>query len=330
MLDVAGPAEVLIEATGAHGGYEVVFVSADGAAVQSSVGAHIAVRESVARAGGFDTVVIPGCDLAPAQLVTPDALRAVEVLARHARRIVSVCSGAFLLAELGLLDGRRATTHWKLADDLARRYPAVKVDADATWVRDGDVYSSAGGAAVIDLALALVEQDLGTEVAHRVAQTLSVHARHGDDRSQPPVSIRDVTPQSAVLRAVIGRVRAEPWQPYCVRDLATFANVSPRSLTRLFRAELEVSPAQYLASVRFGLAREHLEAGYSVTDAAIEAGYGSSESMRRAFVERLGMSPRTYQQRFGARGQGSASSRQTQKLAGSMAWVATGVGQTSS
>ncbi|WP_375489355.1 GlxA family transcriptional regulator [uncultured Jatrophihabitans sp.] len=302
MLDLAGPAEVFMEATGAVSGYELVFVSPDGADVLSSVGARVAVHRAARGAGTFDTVLIPGSDLVPASFVTPDILQAAASLADGARRLVSICSGAFVLAALGLLDGHRATTHWKHTDELARRYPSVDVEPDSIWVRDGNVYSSAGVAAGIDLALALVEDDLGADTARRVAQTLLVYLQRPGGQSQFAASLQRPSPNSAVVRTLVELIHADPRGAHSVHDMATRANVSPRSLTRLFRAELGSSPAEYLAFARFAVARDKLDAGFSVTDAAMEAGYGSGEAMRRAFNSRLGISPRKYRQRFASTG----------------------------
>lgn len=302
LLDLAGPAEVFTEATDGEVGYDVVFVSPDGSDARTSVGARVSAQFSADRAGRFDTVVIPGSDVTPVEFVTPEVVRAAETLARGARRLVSVCSGAFVLAELGVLDGRRATTHWKHTDELARRYPAVKVDPDSIWVRDDHVYSSAGVAAGVDLALALVEEDLGADTARLVAQTLLVYMQRAGGQSQFSAHLRGPSPRSTVVRAVVDLISADPSQSYSVEELARHANVSPRSLTRMFRAELEASPAEYLAFVRFGFARDKLDAGSSVTDAAMDSGYGSAESMRRAFIDRLGISPREYRQRFGTTG----------------------------
>ena len=298
MLDLAGPAEVFVEATDGNVGYELVFLSPDGAEVVTSVGTTVAVSGPAAGAGPFDTLVVPGSDRPPAGFVTGRLLDAVAALAGEARRLVSICSGAFLLAELGLLDGRRATTHWKHTEELARRYPAVKVDPDSIWVRDGCVHSSAGVAAGIDLALALVEEDLGADTARHVAQTLLVYLRRAGGQSQFSASLQGPAPRTAIVSSVVDLICSDPSRPYTVQELASFANVSTRSLTRMFRAELEASPAEYLGFVRFGFARDMLDAGHSVTDAATEAGYGSGESMRRAFIDRLGISPRTYQRRF--------------------------------
>ncbi|WP_375485677.1 GlxA family transcriptional regulator [uncultured Jatrophihabitans sp.] len=298
MLDLAGPAEVFVEATGDAAGYDLVFLSPDGAEVTTSIGARVAVECAAAEGGRFDTVIIPGSDQPPATFLNDRLLGAVQALAMDTRRLVSICSGAFLLAELGLLDGRRATTHWKHTAELARRFPAVKVDPDSIWVRDGCVYTSAGVAAGIDLALALVEEDLGADAARHAARTLLVYMRRAGGQTQFSTSLQGPAPRSAAVTAVVDLVRSDLSHPYTVQDLARYANVSTRSLTRLFRSELEVSPAEYLAMVRFGFARDMLDAGHSVTGAAIQAGYGSSETMRRAFVDRLGISPRTYQRRF--------------------------------
>ena len=326
LLDLAGAAEVFNEATEGATAYDVVFVSPTGAEATTSVGARIAVQCSAADAGPLDTVIIPGSDIAPVKFVTEDVLAAATTLARGTRRLVSICSGAFVLAQLGLLDGRRATTHWKHTAELARRFPAVEVEPDSIWVRDGDVYTSAGVVAGVDLALALVEEDLGADEARRVAQTLLVYLQRAGGQSQFSASLRGPAPTSAVVRSVVDLIQADPAAIYSVQGLASYAKVSPRSLTRLFRAELDASPAEYLAFVRFGIARDKLDAGYSVTDAAIESGYGSSESMRRAFIERLGISPRKYQRRFRSTAPGGQRPEEP-RLAGSMAYLARSVGQ---
>ncbi|MFI6041458.1 GlxA family transcriptional regulator [Nocardia sp. NPDC051321] len=302
MLDFAGPAEVFVEANQTVPGYEVVLVSADGQAVQTSIGARIEVGAAAADAGRFDTVVLPGSELPPAKFVTPELIAAARHLSWNTRRLASICSGAFVLAELGLFDGRRATTHWKFAADLARRYPAVLVDPDAIFVRDANLYSSAGVAAGVDLALALVEEDYGADAARRIAQLLVVYMQRAGGQSQFSASLSGPVPRSPLIRKVVDLICADPAFPHTVQTLAAHAMVSVRHLTRLFRAELERSPAEYVAFIRFGVARDLLHAGHSVTEAAMTAGYGSSEALRRAFVARLGISPRKYQQRFRSTG----------------------------
>ncbi|GAB2840512.1 GlxA family transcriptional regulator [Actinocorallia aurea] len=298
MLDFAGPAEVFVEANQSLDAYDVVLVSADGQDVSTSIGARVTVSCAAHEAGRFDTVVIPGSELPPDVFVTPEVLGAAEALAKNTRRLTSICSGAFVLAGLGLLDGKRATTHWKFTRDLERRYPKVRVEPDSIFVRDGATYTSAGVAAGVDLALALVEEDHGADAARAVAQSLLVYMQRAGGQSQFSASLSGPAPRTPLVRAVADLVWAEPAHPYTVRELAARAGVSVRHLTRLFRAELESSPAEYVAFVRFSVARDKLDAGLTVTEAAIAAGYGGSEAMRRAFVARLGISPRKYQQRF--------------------------------
>ncbi|WP_327100091.1 GlxA family transcriptional regulator [Nocardia vinacea] len=298
MLDFVGPAEVFVEANQSVAGYEVVLVSADGKDVHTSIGARTQVSCAAADAGRFDTVVIPGSELPVEKFATPEVLAAARHLSSHTRRTASICSGAFVLAQLGLLDGRRATTHWKFTGDLARRFPSVLVEPDAIFVRDGNLYSSAGVAAGVDLALALVEEDHGADVARRVAQSLVVHMQRAGGQSQFSASLSGPAPRSPLLRGVVDLICADPTYPHTVQSLAAHARVSVRHLTRLFRTELQRSPAEYVAFIRFGVARDMLHAGRSVTEAAMAAGYGNSEALRRAFVARLGISPRKYQQRF--------------------------------
>lgn len=307
MLDFAGPAEVFVEANQSVAGYEVVLVSADGADAQTSIGARVAVSCAAVDAGRFDTVVIPGSELHPTKFVTPEVLAAARHLSCATRRLASICSGAFVLADLGLFDGRRATTHWKFATDLARRFPTIDVEPDAIFVREGNLYSSAGVAAGVDLALALVEEDHGADVARRVAQSLVVYMQRAGGQSQFSASLRGPAPRSPLVRGVVDLICADPAFPHTVQTLAAHARVSVRHLTRLFRAELERSPAEYVAFIRFGMARDMLHAGYGVTEAAMAAGYGSSEALRRAFVARLGISPRKYQQRFRSTGSAAAT-----------------------
>ncbi|WP_280182111.1 GlxA family transcriptional regulator [Nocardia farcinica] len=298
MLDFAGPAEVFVEANQSVPGYDVVMLSPDGAPVHTSIGTQVGVTGSALAAHDLDTVVIPGSEQPPARFVTPEVLAATAHLAARTRRLASICSGAFVLAELGVLDGRRATTHWKFTRDLAARYPRVRVEPDAIFVRDGRVYSSAGVAAGIDLALALVEEDHGAAVARRVAQSLLVFMQRAGGQSQFSAALTGPVPRSALVRELTDLIYADPARPYPVQMLAAHARVSTRHLTRLFREELDSSPAEYVAHVRFAFARDKLDAGHSVTEAALLAVYGSSEAMRRAFVARLGVSPKKYQQRF--------------------------------
>lgn len=297
-LDYVGPAEVFVEANQAVDGYEIVLLSAGGDEVTTSLGGRVAVHGPAVGSGDFDTIIVPGSERSPAEFARGAVVEAAAALRERTARLVSICSGAFILAELGALDGRRATTHWKFADELARRFPRIDVEPDAIFIRDGDIYSSAGVAAGIDLALAIVEEDHGAAVARNVAQLMLVYLQRSGGQSQFSASLRPPAARSEIVRAVVERIREDPAGSHAVGDLARTANVSARHLTRLFREELGTSPAQYVAELRFEHARLRLEAGSSVTRAAEEAGFGSAESMRRTFVARLGISPSKYQHHF--------------------------------
>ncbi|KHK97762.1 AraC family transcriptional regulator [Microbacterium mangrovi] len=297
-LDYVGPAEVFVEANQAVHGYDVVMLSPDGRDVSTSLGGTVSVQGAASDAGEFDTVIVPGSELPPCDFARTPLTDAAADLVSRSRRVVSVCSGAFVLAEIGVLDGRRATTHWKFAPELARRYPRVHVEPDLIFVRDGDVSTSAGVAAGIDLALALVEDDHGADVARHVAQLLLVYLQRPGGQSQYSVPLRARARPASIVRRATDLVDADPARAWTVPDLAALVAVSPRHLTRRFRDELGQSPAGYVTAVRFDLARVHLEAGANVTETAALSGYGSAEALRRVFIARLGISPSQYQRRF--------------------------------
>ncbi|WP_345801502.1 DJ-1/PfpI family protein [Microbacterium sp. AZCO] len=297
-LDYVGPAEVFVEANQAVQGYEVVLLSPDGRDVMTSLGSTVSVHGSADDTGEVDTVIVPGSELPPRDFARAPVTDAAAALAARAGRVVSICSGAFVLAEIGALDGRRATTHWKFAADLQRRYPRVRVEPDAIFVRDGDASTSAGVAAGIDLALALVEDDHGADVARQVAQLLLVYLQRSGGQSQYSVPLRARAQPASIVRRATDLVDADPARAWTVPHLAALVAVSPRHLTRRFREELGQSPAEYVNAVRFDLARLHLESGASVTATAAQAGYNSAEVLRRAFIARLGISPSQYQRAF--------------------------------
>ena len=298
MLDFVGPAEVFLEANQRVDGYDIVMLSHDGADVTTSMGVRVGVHAAARDAGRLDTLVIPGSESAPAVFDHTEIVQAITGLAAGSRRVASICSGAFALAATGLLDGRSATTHWKFAPRLADDYPAVAVEPDAIFVQDGRVYTSAGVAAGIDLALALVEEDHGAEIARMVAQLLLVYMKRSGGQSQFSASLRATPPKTEVARAVAEYVNADPTRPSTLSDLAAHANVSTRHLNRVIRDELGMSPLEYVNSMRLDVATACLESGSSVAQAAALAGYGSVVAFRRAFVARLGITPSQYQRRF--------------------------------
>ncbi|MGH3211947.1 MAG: GlxA family transcriptional regulator [Trebonia sp.] len=298
LLDVAGPSEVFNEANWFGADYRVTLYSADGRDVASSTGMRIGVDGTAADTGPLDIALVAGGDVFPSHPVSRELAEAARVMAKQARRTASICTGAFILAAAGLLDGRRATTHWQHAGTLARAHPAIEVDLDAIYVEDGQIFSSAGVSAGIDLALALVERDHGARLARDVARSLVVFLQRPGGQSQFSPSLRAALPRASPLREVCDTIAASPAGDYSLPKLAALANLSPRHLTRLFRDELKTTPAKYVELIRFDTAKDLLDAGHSVTDTALRSGYGSPETLRRAFIQHLGVSPRAYQQQF--------------------------------
>ena len=298
MLDVAGPAEVFAEANLSDGRYRISMISADGRDVSTSIGMRIPVDGRADERVRYDTVLVAGGELFPATPVSSELREAALELADRSRRIASVCTGAFVLGAAGLLDHKRATTHWKHAAELARRHPLTTVQPDAIFVKDRATYSSAGVTAGIDLALALLEEDHGQDTTRSVARSLVVYMQRAGGQSQFSAPLLGPGPRSPVLRLVVDAIRSDPTVPYTVTTLAESARVSPRQLTRLFREELGTTPAKYVELVRFELAKAYLDGGHSVTLAAELSGFGSSEALRRAFIAHLKIPPSRYQHRF--------------------------------
>ncbi|MFI6347786.1 GlxA family transcriptional regulator [Streptomyces sp. NPDC050560] len=298
MLDLSGPGEVFSEATALGGDYRLSVVSPGGGPVRSSIGVRVPADGDAADAPPFDTLLVVGGDALPHSPVDPALTSAAALLSARAGRTASICTGAFVLAAAGLLDGRRATTHWRHTALLARRHPATRVEPDALYVRDGDTYTSAGVTAGIDLALALVEEDHGPGLTREVARALVVYMQRAGGQSQFSASLSGPAPGSPVLRQVLDAVQAEPAGDHGLDALAERVRVSPRHLTRMFRAELDTTPAKYVELIRFDMAKALLDAGHSATEAAGLAGFPSYESLRRAFARHLGLSPTRYRQRF--------------------------------
>ncbi|WP_415971359.1 GlxA family transcriptional regulator [Rhodococcus sp. 077-4] len=298
MLDFVGPAEVFLEANQLVDAYEIVFLSVDGGDVVTSMGMKVSVGTAAADGGEFDTVIVPGSESAPGVFTDPALLDAVVLLASRARRVASICSGAFALAGSGLLDGKRATTHWKFASVLAQQFPGIVVDPDSIFVRDGNIYTSAGVAAGIDLALSMVESDHGAHVARTVAQLLLVYMQRSGGQSQFSASLKGAPPRTPVARAITEYIHADPTRPAGLQDLAEHANVSVRHLNRLVRDELGRTPLEYVTALRLDVAVGALESGHSVARTAAVAGFGTPVAFRRAFVAKFGVTPSDYQRKF--------------------------------
>ncbi|MFI7066390.1 GlxA family transcriptional regulator [Kribbella sp. NPDC050124] len=301
LLDVSGPLEVLHQANRGGRRYDPVLVSPRGGGVPTSSGVTLAGTIAAAEAGPFDTVLIAGADHL-VDRVPDELLMAVGALADRADRVASVCTGAFVLAALGLLDGCRATTHWRHAQALARRYPAVQVEPDALHIASGKYVTSAGISAGIDLTLALVEADHGAEVAREIARELVVFMQRPGGQSQFSAALATPPVRSDPLRAVTATVVADPAADHSLSAMAASAALSPRHLTRLFQSELQTTPGRWVERVRLDRAQQLLLDGHSITAAARLSGLGSDETLRRAFARHLNTTPSTYLRRFRATG----------------------------
>jgi transcriptional regulator GlxA family with amidase domain len=247
-------------------------------------------------APALDTLVVPGGHAGAARA---DLAAWLRTSTARTRRVTSVCTGAFLLAEAGLLAGRRATTHWAYSDELARRYPDVLVDPEPIYVRDGNVTTSAGVTAGIDLALALVEEDIGRDAALAVARHLVVFLRRPGGQAQFSAQLRAQAARREPLREVQQWITEHPAVDLSVDTLAARAGLSPRQFARAFAAETGVPPGQHVAATRLEAARRMLEDGApGIEQVARACGYGHGETMRRAFVRALGVPPASYRHRF--------------------------------
>jgi transcriptional regulator GlxA family with amidase domain len=249
--------------------------------------------------GRIDTLVVAGGVGTRRAATDPDVVAWTRSAAKRSRRITSVCSGAFVLGAAGLLDGRRATTHWQWCDTLAHLYPQAEIERDAIFVVDGPVYTSAGVTAGMDLALALVEEDLGADVAREVAQQLVVFLRRPGGQSQFSAQIAAPPAEREPLREVQSYIAANVAADLSVPALAQRAAMSPRNFARAFRRETDMTPAAYVESVRVEQARIALEGSDAqVESIARHCGFGTVETMRRAFHRRLGVGPAAYRSRF--------------------------------
>ncbi|MFD0485359.1 GlxA family transcriptional regulator [Kineococcus sp. GCM10028916] len=298
LLDLVGPMEVFAEANRFGARYVLEVRSPDGQPVSSSVGVRVPVDGAARGARGVGTVLVVGGDELPTTPIAADLIGSVQRLARRAGRTASICTGAFVLAAAGLLDGRRATTHWRSTALLARSFPRIDVEPDAIFVEDRGVYTSAGVSAGIDLALALVEADHGGELARQVARSLVVFLQRPGGQSQFSPSSSLPRPRTSSLREVSDAVAADPAGDHSLSALAARAHLSPRHLTRLFHAELATTPGRYVEAVRVDAAVRLLHEGHSVAATARAVGIGSPETLRRVFTAHVGVSPRAYQERF--------------------------------
>jgi transcriptional regulator GlxA family with amidase domain len=309
-LDVTGPLEIFAAAAkriaaerddgqGAPA-YTTEVVAPRAGAVRMSSGLEIVAARSIhAVEGPIDTLIVAGGEGSRTVRKDAEVLDWLREIAPRPRRLASVCTGALVLAEAGLLDGRRATTHWAWCDALARLHPAIDVDPDSIFVRDGRVYTSAGVTAGIDLALALVEEDHGRDLALEVARWMVVFMKRPGGQSQFSAQLVSRLPERDRLRSLQALILEHPELDHGVERLARRAAMSPRHFARVFAAELGVTPARFVERARVEAARRALEESDAGVDGIASAcGFGSAETMRRAFLRTLRVGPAEYRSRF--------------------------------
>jgi transcriptional regulator GlxA family with amidase domain len=302
LLDMAGPADVFDAADKLTGGaYKVMVTAARGRAARASNGVRVALDAQLANVSNVDTLMVAGGWGSEAASKDAALLHEVRRLAATARRVTSVCSGAFVLAAAGLLDGRRATTHWAFCAELQRRHPNATIEADRIFVRDGAVATSAGVTAGMDLALALVEEDHGPEVARTVARWLVLAAQRPGGQSQFSERLEHAVPADSPVRSLVDAIVAQPSADHSVPTLAQRAALSERHLGRLFAEHTGTTPGRFVERVRVEAARDLLERSALPVEAiAADVGFGSAETMRRAFLRVLDVNPASYRARFGS------------------------------
>ncbi|MEN4477995.1 GlxA family transcriptional regulator [Mycolicibacterium cosmeticum] len=305
-LDVVGPFDVFtgaslqLAAERRAGGYDVRLVSMDGQPIATMTGLEFVAAPPPDPREPIDTVVIPGGFGVEEARSNPAIIEWIRTAAGGARRVVTVCSGAFLAAEAGLLDGCTATTHWAFAPRLADEYPDVTVDPEPIFVRSSDqVWTAAGVTAGIDLALHLVEDDHGTETAQTVARWLVLYLRRPGGQTQFAAPVWMPRAKRAPIRHVQEAIESEPGAAHSVSSLAQRAAMSPRHFTRVFTEEVGEAPGAYVERIRTDAARRQLEeTDDTVTAIAARCGFGSAETLRRNFVRRVGVSPDQYRKSF--------------------------------
>jgi len=308
-LDAIGPFEVFAGATKVlaaqrrpAAGYELSLVSEHGAPITTESGLQIVTARLPSGRLKIDTLLIPGGDGAPALRRGQPLVEWIRRIAATSRRVATVCSGTFIAAEAGLLDGRTVTTHWARATQLAHDYPRLTVDADPIYLRDGNVWTSAGVTAGIDLALAMVEADYGTEIAQTVARwmVMFLHRPGGQTQFATPVWVPRA--DRSAVRGAQDHIDSHPADDHRLDLLAARAAMSSRHFSRVFSEEVGETPARYVERVRVEAARHELETTTSALDViATRCGFGTAESLRRAFQRRVGVAPDAYRRRFRSR-----------------------------
>ena len=303
LLDVSGPLDVFAEANvqAGHGAYQLVVAASEPGTIRSSSGVRLLPDRIIARDmdGPIDTLLVAGRPDAADIAVDRVLIDWLGRRAPTARRFGSVCSGAFFLAAAGLLKGRRITTHWAVAERLAERFPDVTVDKDAIQVSDGPLRTAAGVTAGLDLALSLVEEDLGREIAMRVASQLVMFFKRPGGQMQFSRKGQAELAGRSALQELQRWVVTNPGLDHSVATLARRMELSPRHFARLFRTEVGITPATWVEEARVGAARRLLEQGNETPkQVASHCGFANADVLRRIFVRHVGVTPAEYRKRF--------------------------------
>lgn len=299
-LDAIGPIEVFHTASlvSQRAAYDTEAVAPEGGVITTRSGLRLLADPLPDPQRAADTLLIAGGEGTRAAAGDADLLAWVAAQSGCTRRTASVCTGAFVLAAAGLLDGRRATTHWMWCDLLDRAFPQVTVDPDPIFVRDGDVWTSAGVTAGMDLALALVEDDLGAEIALEVARRLVVFVKRPGGQAQFSAGLAAQAARRDPLRELQAWMVDHLTEDLSVPALARRVHLSERQFARAFKAETDMTPAAYVEALRVERARLLLHDGATVDEAARATGFRSAEVLRRAFHRRIGVAPSAYRERF--------------------------------
>lgn len=303
LLDVCGPLDVFAEANAQAGRhvYTLTVVSTDRkpGPIRSSSGVRIIADYTMRdQMEAIDTILVAGCPDLPERVLDETLLQWLRVTARKARRFGSVCSGAIILAQAGLLDGKQVTTHWALAQHLQLEFPKVKVEPDAISIRDGKIRTAAGVTAGLDLALSLVEEDLGKDIAMAVANQLVMYFKRPGGQLQFSSRGEIKAAGRSALQEVQRYIAANPSGDHSVAKLAERLGLSERHFARLFHSEVGVTPAVWVERVRIEAARRLLENRVVPKQVAVECGFADVDTFRRAFVRQVGVTPASYQRNF--------------------------------
>jgi transcriptional regulator GlxA family with amidase domain len=293
LLDAAGPISVFeIAARLANNAPDIRVVAVTPGPVRSSSGVEMMAR-GLKPSGGITTLIVAGGEGSRGPVICPKTLAFVRSIVRHGVRVASVCSGAYILAEAGLLDGRRATTHWQRTRHFLKAYPKVKLEPDRIFVRDGNIWSSAGITAGIDLSLAMIAEDYGDDIAQKTARQLVLYHRRSGGQSQFS-SLLELKAPTGRFGPLLAWAREHLDAPLSVEDMAEQAGMSSRHFTRAFIAETGTTPSKAVERLRIEVARQRVQSSSEAIERVAETtGFRDPERMRRAFIRAFGQPPQS-------------------------------------